>query len=169
LISCPLWASRRELIGLTELDERALAGKGSSDPLIALIPGRSGCQANETRNTHLHRADQPQHHRALQCDALDKALAQARSREVGQSSGLLRRRDRPSLCGLYAARFESTALWQQRLVRRVILQGRNDTLDIALGLEAVGAIASSIQVQAYLSLVEHLHSTLEPRLREAAM
>jgi hypothetical protein len=69
----------------------------------------------------------------------------------------------------YAARFESTALWQQRLVRRVILQGRNDTLDIALGLEAVGAVASSIQVQAYLSLVEHLHSTLEPRLRDAAM
>ncbi len=65
----------------------------------------------------------------------------------------------------YVTRFESTAMWQQRLVRRVLLQGPDASIDIALGLEAVDPAAGATQVEAYLALVDHLHHLLEPRLR----
>jgi hypothetical protein len=69
----------------------------------------------------------------------------------------------------YATRSETTSFWQQRLVRRVLIQGPRDSIDIALGREIVSDSATRAQADAYMCLVEHLHATLEPRLRRKAL
>lgn len=65
----------------------------------------------------------------------------------------------------YAIRNESTALWTQRRVSRVMAHTVSETLEMVLGTSELGAEAAEMQSAAYYATIECLHRVVEPRLR----
>lgn len=68
----------------------------------------------------------------------------------------------------YGTRNETTALLQQRRVRRIGMQTAAGALEICLGRADLGSTVEQIQADAYYAVIDRLHSHVEPRLRQAA-